>query len=97
HRCTWPLPRSPLAFALALTFCQGHAEVVVYLLDECHVDPAPRDRWGHTPAAEAALLQHTAVVQLLRRAEMSRSQSPTPQAHTYTGTPPAPVPAPDAA
>ena len=39
--------------ALHLAAAEGHLEVTKFLLEKCHVNPNPRDRWNFTPLQDA--------------------------------------------
>nr|XP_053635223.1 glutaminase liver isoform, mitochondrial-like isoform X2 [Cherax quadricarinatus] len=53
--------------ALHLAAAEGHYDTVVFLLEKCHVPPAPKDRWGHTPADDADQFGHTNVAEFIKK------------------------------
>ncbi|XP_071551699.1 glutaminase liver isoform, mitochondrial-like isoform X2 [Panulirus ornatus] len=52
--------------ALHLAAAEGHFDTVLFLLEKCHVPPAPKDRWGHTPADDAEQFGHPHVAEFIR-------------------------------
>ncbi|CAD5218157.1 unnamed protein product [Bursaphelenchus okinawaensis] len=54
--------------ALHLAACEGHANIVKFLLQTCNVDHSIQDRWGRTALDDARLFHHHACTSLLLRA-----------------------------
>ncbi|XP_042240954.1 glutaminase liver isoform, mitochondrial-like isoform X2 [Homarus americanus] len=44
--------------ALHVATSEGHAEIVAFLLQNCHVCPLPKDRWGRTPLDDASSFEN---------------------------------------
>ncbi|XP_063870623.1 glutaminase liver isoform, mitochondrial-like isoform X3 [Scylla paramamosain] len=55
--------------ALHLAASEGHMDIVVFLLEKCHVPPSPKDRWGHTPADDAEEFGHFEVAEYIKSVE----------------------------
>ncbi|XP_045618665.1 glutaminase liver isoform, mitochondrial isoform X2 [Procambarus clarkii] len=55
--------------ALHLAAAEGHMDTVIFLLEKCRVPPAPKDRWGHTPADDAEQFGHERVAAVIREYE----------------------------
>ncbi|XP_045102329.1 glutaminase liver isoform, mitochondrial-like isoform X3 [Portunus trituberculatus] len=55
--------------ALHLAASEGHMDIVVFLLEKCHVPPSPKDRWGHTPADDADEFGHFEVAEYIKSVE----------------------------
>jgi len=53
--------------ALHLAASEGHLECVQFLVENCSVLLAPRDRWNRTPADDAATFQRHEVLQFLNK------------------------------
>ncbi|XP_014285754.1 glutaminase liver isoform, mitochondrial isoform X2 [Halyomorpha halys] len=53
--------------ALHLASAEGHLECVKFLIEQCHVDPSSKDRWGNTPLKEAETFKHEEVMQYLKK------------------------------
>ena len=58
--------------ALHLAAAEGHLSVVQFLVEECAVDVAPKDRWGNTPLDEATLFHRSPVSSYLIAAMTTR-------------------------
>lgn len=48
--------------ALHLASAEGHMNAVVFLLEQCNVPAASKDRWGHTPSDDATQFGHDEIV-----------------------------------
>lgn len=57
--------------ALHLAAAEGHLECVKFLVEQCNVNPFPKDRWGNTPLKEAETFKHKAVVEFLSNLKSS--------------------------
>ncbi|XP_050724458.1 glutaminase liver isoform, mitochondrial-like isoform X4 [Eriocheir sinensis] len=55
--------------ALHLAAAEGHLDIVIFLLEKCHVPPSPKDRWSHTPADDAEEFGHQEVAEYIRGVE----------------------------
>lgn len=53
--------------ALHLAAAEGHVECIHFLLEKCHVDPNPLDRWQQTPLDDAISFKHDEVVEILSK------------------------------
>lgn len=52
--------------ALHLAAADGHLDCVNFLLSQCDVPFDVKDRWGHTPMAEAEKFGHHAIINFLK-------------------------------
>ncbi|CAL4058643.1 unnamed protein product, partial [Meganyctiphanes norvegica] len=52
--------------ALHVAASEGHTEVVEFLLENCHVNPLPQDRWGRTPLDDAVYFEHPNCEEFIR-------------------------------
>ncbi|XP_063679391.1 glutaminase kidney isoform, mitochondrial-like [Bolinopsis microptera] len=53
--------------AIHLAVCGGQLDVVKFLIDKCHVDVNPIDRWENTPLDDAFKYNHEQIITLLKR------------------------------
>ncbi|KAK8380414.1 hypothetical protein O3P69_016770 [Scylla paramamosain] len=51
--------------ALHVATSEGHDEIVSFLLNNCNVDPLPKDRWGRTPLDDAESFDHPRCAKLI--------------------------------
>ncbi|XP_045116671.1 uncharacterized protein LOC123507656 isoform X1 [Portunus trituberculatus] len=51
--------------ALHVATSEGHDEIVSFLLNNCNVDPLPKDRWDRTPLDDAESFDHPKCARLI--------------------------------
>ncbi|KAM9829222.1 glutaminase kidney isoform, mitochondrial [Syngnathus typhle] len=59
--------------ALHVAASEGHIEAVIFLTDECKVDPYIKDRWGNTPLDDARQFDHHVIATILQQYQLAYS------------------------
>uniref|UniRef100_A0A3Q3E9Y7 glutaminase n=1 Tax=Hippocampus comes TaxID=109280 RepID=A0A3Q3E9Y7_HIPCM len=57
--------------ALHIAAAEGHVEAVIFLTDECKVDPYIKDRWGNTPLDDARQFDHHVIATILQQYQLA--------------------------
>ncbi|XP_054625264.1 glutaminase kidney isoform, mitochondrial-like [Dunckerocampus dactyliophorus] len=53
--------------ALHVAAAEGHVEAVIFLTEECKVNPYIKDRWGNTPLDDASQFGHHVIATILQQ------------------------------
>ncbi|XP_061760580.1 glutaminase kidney isoform, mitochondrial-like [Nerophis ophidion] len=56
--------------ALHIAASEGHADAVVFLTEECKVNPCIKDRWGNTPLDDARQFGHQVIATILQQYQL---------------------------
>ncbi|XP_037101155.1 glutaminase kidney isoform, mitochondrial-like [Syngnathus acus] len=59
--------------ALHVAASEGHIEAVIFLTDECKVNPYIKDRWGNTPLDDARQFDHHVIATILQQYQLAYS------------------------
>ncbi|CAL4060359.1 unnamed protein product, partial [Meganyctiphanes norvegica] len=51
--------------ALHVAAAEGHSDIVEFLLENCRVNPIPKDRWGRTPLDDSHSFGHPRCVEII--------------------------------
>ncbi|XP_077368771.1 glutaminase kidney isoform, mitochondrial-like [Festucalex cinctus] len=57
--------------ALHIAASEGHVEAVIFLTEECKVNPNIKDRWGNTPLDDAKQFDHHVITTILQQYQIA--------------------------
>ncbi|XP_077404994.1 glutaminase kidney isoform, mitochondrial isoform X1 [Vanacampus margaritifer] len=57
--------------ALHIAASEGHVEAVIFLTEECKVNPNIKDRWGNTPLDDAKQFDHHVIATILQQYQIA--------------------------